>query len=179
MVVNILGPEWNAYFAMSWTIVAITQVIPTSIFNSLLAESVNEKHFNKKNFKKALFLMLEILIPVTILFLFLSDFILSIFGHVYSDQGSPLFRILTLSIIPWGIIYLFITVERHKKSSLRIIYVTSAAACLSIGLSYLFVLEGGLLGLGVGYLTGQIIIALIAGLLMWRMVNQDQIGLDS
>ena len=118
--------------------------------------------------------MLELLIPATILLIVLSSFILSIFGSTYSEQGTPLVQILALSIIPWGIIYLFITVERYKKSSLSIIYATLASAVLSIGLSYLLMLHWGLIGLGIGYLTGQIIVAVIVGILMWRMMNQDQ-----
>ena len=175
MIVNILGSEMNAYFAISWTIVAIGQVIPTSIFNSFLAESVNEKKLNKKNFKKVLIMMLELLIPVTILLIVLSNFILSFFGPTYADQGTVLVRILALSLIPWGIIYLFITVERYRKSSLSIIYTTLLSAVLSIGLGYLLMLNWGLLGLGIGYLTGQIIVSMIVGILMWRMMNQDQI----
>ena len=84
-------------------------------------------------------------------------------------------RILALSLIPWGIIYLFITVERYRKSSLSIIYTTLLSAVLSIGLGYLLMLNWGLLGLGIGYLTGQIIVSMIVGILMWRMMNQDQI----
>lgn len=174
MVVNILGSEMNAYFAMSWTIVAIMQVIPTSLFNSFLAESVTEKTLNKKNFRKVLVLMLELLIPATIALILLSGFILSVFGAAYAEQGTPLVRILALSIIPWGIIYLFITVERYKKSSLSIIFATLASAVLSIGLSYLMMSAWGLIGLGIGYLTGQVIIALIVGILMWRMMDKDQ-----
>jgi len=174
MIVNILGSEMNAYFAMSWTIVAIAQVVPTSLFNSFLAESVNEKKLNKKNFKKVFFLMLELLIPATILMILLASFILSIFGSTYSEQGTSLVRILALSTIPWGIIYLFITVERYKKSSLSIIFATLASAILSIGLSYLLMSTWGLIGLGIGYLAGQTIVAIIVGILMWKMMNQDQ-----
>ena len=174
MVVNILGSEMNAYFAMSWTIVAIAQVVPTSLFNSFLAESVNEKKLNKKNFKRVFFLMLELLIPATILMILLASFILSIFGSTYSEQGTSLVRILALSTIPWGIIYLFITVERYKKSSLSIIFATLASAVLSIGLSYLLMSTWGLIGLGIGYLAGQTIVAIIVGILMWKMMNQDQ-----
>jgi O-antigen/teichoic acid export membrane protein len=174
MVVNILGSEMNAYFAMSWTIVAIMQVIPTSLFNSFLAESVTEKTLNKKNFRKVLVLMLELLVPATIAVIFLSGFILSVFGAVYAEQGTPLVRILALSIIPWGIIYLFITVERYKKSSMSIVFATLASAVLSLGLSYLMMSAWGLIGLGIGYLTGQVIVALIVGILMWRMMDKDQ-----
>jgi O-antigen/teichoic acid export membrane protein len=118
--------------------------------------------------------MLELLIPVTILMILLSSFILSLFGPAYSEQGTPLVRIMALSTIPWGIIYLFITVERYKKSSLSIIFATLASAVLSIGLGYLLMLTWGLIGIGIGYLTGQTIVAIIVGILMWRMMNQDQ-----
>jgi len=175
MIVNSLGSEMNAYFAISWTIVSIAQVIPTSLFNSFLAESVNEKTLNKKNFKKVLTLMLELLIPITILFIILSNFILSVFGPKYSLQGTPLVQILSFSVIPWGIIYLFITVERYKKSTSSIIYATLGSAVLSIGLSYLLMLNWGLPGFCIGYLASQIIVALIVGILMWRMVNQKQV----
>ena len=175
MIVNTLGSAMNAYFAMSWTIVSIAQIVPTSLFNAFLAESVNENKLNKKNFKKVLALMLELLIPLTILLIVLSSFILSVFGPTYSEQGTPLVRILALSIIPWGIIYLFVTVERYKKSTMSIIYTTLGAAVLSIGLGYLFMVNWGLFGLGFGYLTGQVIVAVIAGILMWRMMIQDQL----
>jgi len=174
MIVNILGSEMNAYFAMSWTLVAAAQVIPTSLFNAFLAESVTEKKLNKENFKNVFFLMVKLLIPVTILMILLSGFILSLFGPAYSEQGTPLVRILALSTIPWGIIYLFVTVERYKKSSLSIIFATLASAVLSIGLGYLLMLTWGLIGIGIGYLTGQTIVAIIVGILMWRMMNQDQ-----
>jgi O-antigen/teichoic acid export membrane protein len=175
MIVNTLGSEMNAYFAISWTIVSIAQVIPTSLFNSFLAESVNDEKLNKKNFKKVFFLMLELLLPVAILFLLLSHYILAVFGPQYSLQGTPLVQILSFSVIPWGIIYLFVTVERYKKSTSGIIYATLGSAVLSIGLSYLLMLTWGLPGFCVGYLTSQIIVALIVGILMWRMMNQDNL----
>jgi hypothetical protein len=33
----------------------------------------------------------------------------------------------------------------------------------------------GLIGVGIGYLTGQVIVALLAGILMWRMMEKDQL----
>ena len=174
MIVNVLGSEMNAYFAVSMTIVAIVTVIPSSLFNSLLAESANEETLNKKNIKRALSLMFVLLIPVTIFFVVFPDLILSVFGPTYSEQGSPLLRIMILSILPWGIIYLFIVVERFKKTSYRLLYVTVASACLSIGLSYLMMLTYGLIGVGFGYLTAQLLVASVVALFLWRMMGQDQ-----
>jgi len=175
MIVNTLGSAMNAYFAISWTIVSFAQIVPTSLFNAFLAESVNENRLNKKNFKKVLSLMLELLIPLTVVLIVLSGFILSVFGPTYAEEGTPLVRILALSIIPWGIIYLFVTVERYKKSTWSIIYATLGTAVLSTGLGYLFMMNWGLLGLGLGYLAGQVIVAVIAGILMWRMMVQEHL----
>jgi len=170
MIVNILGSEMNAYFFISWTFISLAQIIPSSLFNSLLAEGAHENTLNIINIKKAFFLMLALLLPVTILIIVLPNFFLSFFGQIYSDQGSTLLQILILSVIPWGVIYLYLSVERLKKFSKSIIYVTLLSACLSIGLGYLLMIEWGLLGLGIGYLTGQIIVALIAAILLWRMM---------
>ena len=174
MIVNMLGSEMNAYFAVSMTIVAIVTVIPSSLFNSLLAESTHEETFNKVNMKRALSLMFALLIPVTIVFMVLPHLILSLFGQTYADQGTPLLRILILSVIPWGILYLFIVVERFRKTSYRLLYVTSAYAGLSLGLSYLMMLKWGLIGLGLGYLTAQVLVASVVVLFLWKMVSQDQ-----
>jgi len=41
-------------------------------------------------------------------------------------------------------------------------------------MGYLLMLNWGLIGLGIGYLTGQTIVAIIVGILMWRMMNRNQ-----
>jgi O-antigen/teichoic acid export membrane protein len=173
MIVGILGPEMNAYFQMSWTFISITQVVPTALFNSLLAESTHEEKLNKVNLKKAIFLMFALLIPISFLLFIIPNVVLSLYGPTYAEQGTTLLRILTLSIIPWGIIYLFISVERLKKSGKSIIYINFLSSILCIGLSYFLMLNWGLPGLGIGYLTGQLVAAIIAAILLWKSMKLD------
>jgi O-antigen/teichoic acid export membrane protein len=174
IIVNNLGPEMNAYFQMSWTFIAITQVIPAALFNSLFVESTYEEKINKVSLKKAIFMMFALLIPISILLLLIPGIILSIYGTIYAEQGTSLLRILTLSIIPWGIIYLYISVERVKKSGINIVYITFLSAVLSIGLSYLLMLNWGLIGLGIGYLIGQLVVAIIATIFLLKFMKTDQ-----
>ena len=118
--------------------------------------------------------MFALLIPISIILLAIPGVILSLFGPIYAEQGSSLLQILTLSIIPWGIIYLFISVERLKKSVKSIMYITFVSAFLSIGLSYLLIKIWGLIGLGIGYLTGQLIAAMIAIIYLSKLIHPNQ-----
>jgi O-antigen/teichoic acid export membrane protein len=172
MIVNILGSRMNAYFAVSWTFISIIQIIPTSIFNSLLAECTFEEKLNTANIRKSLILMFALLIPCIVFFIVFPNLILSVFGSTYSDNGFSLIQILVLSIIPWSMIYLFVTIERFKKSSTSIIFITLGSAVLSIGFSYLFMLEWGLTGAGLGYLAGQTLVALIAVVLLLSLMKE-------
>jgi O-antigen/teichoic acid export membrane protein len=169
MIVNVLGPEMNAFFTISYTFVAIIQVIPSSIFNSLLAESTNENILNKINLRRSVFLTLILLIPITLFIIAFPGQILSLFGREYSDQGAGLLRTLILSVIPWGIIYLFVSVERLKKISYGVIYVTGLAAGLSLGFGYILMVQWGLMGLGIGYLLGQTVVAIIVTILLLKV----------
>jgi O-antigen/teichoic acid export membrane protein len=174
MIVNILGPEMNAYFQMCWTFIAITQVVPTALFNSLFVESTHENKINEVNLKKAIFLMFALLIPISIILILIPDVILSIYGTTYVEQGTSLLRILSLSIIPWAIIYLFISIERVKKSVKSIMYITFLSAVLSIGLSYVLMINWGLIGLGFGYLIAQLIVAVISLIFLLKLINLDK-----
>ena len=161
MILNILGPDMTAFFIISWSIISIVQVIPSSFCNSLMAECTHEGRVNKSYMKKSFFSMMTFLVPITILILAFPEQILLLFGQMYSDQGAAILRLLSLSVIPWGIIYLYISVERLKKYSLAIIYITGLASFISIAMGYALMVYLGLSGLGIGYLIGQTCVALI------------------
>jgi len=168
MVVNILGAEMNAYFYIAWAVAAIFQVIPSSIFNSLFAEGSNDETSLRANTVKSLKLMLLLLLPAVLLILVIAGKLLLLFGQAYSDNGALLLRIIALSIMPWGINYLYISIERVRKNVSGIIKVAAAATCLSLGLSYFLMLKMSLVGIGVGYLMGQSIVAIAVAILLWR-----------
>jgi O-antigen/teichoic acid export membrane protein len=168
IVVNALGAEMNAYFYVSWAVTTVLLVIPSSIFNSLFAEGSNDEASLRANTVRSLKLMLLLLLPATLLILIIAGKLLLLFGQAYSDNGALLLRIVVLAVIPWGINYLYVSIARVKKNVSSIIKVTAVAACLSLGLSYFLMLKMGLVGVGIGYLAGQGIVAIPVAIYLWR-----------
>jgi O-antigen/teichoic acid export membrane protein len=168
MVVNVLSIEMNAYFFVAWAIANMLMVIPSSISNSLFAEGSNNETSLKANTAKSLKLMLLLLLPSILFILIIADKLLLLFGQAYSDNSSLMLRIVLLSIFPYSINYLYISIARVTKNISCIIKVTTVLTSLSLGLSYFLMLNMGLIGVGIGYLAGQSIVAIAVVIFLWR-----------
>jgi len=167
-VLNILGAEMNAYFYIAWTIAIALKVIPSSIFNSLFAEGSNDEASIRTNTAKSLKFMFLLLLPLTILILIIAEKVLLLFGQAYADYAALLLRIVVVTVIPWGINYLYVSIERVRKNVKGIITVTAVVTFLSLALSYLLMLNMGLVGVGIGYAAGQTIVAIAVVIILWR-----------
>ncbi len=168
IVINILGAEMNAYFFVAWTVAGVLRIIPSSISNSLFAEVSNEEKSLQTNTIKSLKLMLLLGLPVILLVLIIATWLLLLFGQSYSDNGALLLRLAALSVIPWGINYLYISIARVRKTVVDVIKVAGASTLLSLGLSYFLALKMSLVGVGIGYLAGQSIVAIAVVVSLWR-----------
>ena len=177
MVINILGAEMSAYFYIAWSITAILIVIPTSIFNSLFAEGSNEEETLQVNTKKSLKLFLLLLLPAILVVLVIADKVLLLFGQAYSQNGALLLRIIAVSIIPYSVNYLYITIARVKMDISGVIKVSAAITCLTLGLCYFLMLNMGLPGIGLGWLAGHSIVATpVAAHLLWRYYSLPKLS---
>jgi len=168
VVLNILGAEMNAYFYIAWTVAVVFQVIPSSIFNSLFAEGSNDEASIRTNTAKSLKFTFLLLLPLTLLILIIAEKLLLLFGQAYADNAALLLRIVVVAVIPWGINYLYVSIERVRKNIKGIITVAAVATCLSLGLSCFLMLEMGLVGVGIGYAAGQTIVAIAVVIHLWR-----------
>lgn len=168
VVLNILGAEMNAYFYIAWAVAVKATVVPSSIFNSLFAEGSNDEASIRTNTARSLKFTFLLLLPLTLVILILAEKLLLLFGQAYADNAALLLRIVIVAVIPWGINYLYVSIERVRKNIRGIITVTGVATCLSMALSYLLMLEMGLVGVGIGYTAGQTIVAIAVAIHLWR-----------
>jgi len=174
MVISVLGADMNAYFYIAWTIVTVLFVVPSSIFNSLFAEGSNEEKSLRTNTIKSLKLMLLLALPVIVLVIIIADWLLLLFGQAYSDNSTTLLRLAILSVVPWGINYLYISIARVRKNVWDVIKVAGASTIISLGLSYFLMLKMDLTGVGIGYLAGQSIVAAFATTSLWREFTHNK-----
>jgi len=167
-VLNILGAEMNAYFYIAWMVAGILNVIPSSISTSLFAEGSNDEASIRINAAKSLKLTFLLLLPLTLLILIIAEKLLLLFGQAYADNAALVLRILVVAVIPWGINYLYVNIERVRQNIKGIITVSAVATGLSLGLSYLLMLKMGLVGVSIGYIAGQTIVAIAVVIHLWR-----------
>jgi len=112
IVVNLLGPEQNAYFYIAWMMATLLFSIPLGIAQSLFAEGA---HFNdklKEQVTKSLKFNFLLIIPAAVFIILLGKWLLLVFGQSYSQNALTLLRILAISSLPLSINYIYISVLR-------------------------------------------------------------------
>lgn len=171
MIINNLGAEMCAYFNMIWLIIGTIMFIPISICNSLFSEGSNDKGSIYENIRKSIRLLYITLIPIILIIMILAEKILLLFGPDYM-QGASTMRIIAISIIPYSINYMYITISRIKMDVGNILIISTGITCITLILCNYFMLEMGLEGIGFGWLLGQTIIALPLILFIMKKLNK-------
>jgi O-antigen/teichoic acid export membrane protein len=161
VVVNLLGSESNAYFAVAWAMGGILNAIPAAVSMSLLAEGSHDEEGLEQSFWRSLKMTFLILIPAVILVSVPADKLLLLFGSEYSQNAATLLRLLAVSAFPLALNYLYFGTKRVEKRLRVVIYLIVLAGAITVGLSYLLMPHMGITGAGVAWLVCQTLIALV------------------
>lgn len=171
MVVNTLGTESSAYFRIAYGVSTALFAIPIAVITSLFAEGSSAPEKLYTNVLKAIKFIFILLVPSIILFLFLGDKILYLFGSEYSENALKMLWVLCISSIPLAINKLYVVVKRVELKLKPIIYVYSFATILVFGGCYVLMGKYGLIGIGIGWLFGQGVVALVVGVLIVKWLQ--------
>ena len=159
MVLNVLGGELNAYFYAAWAISSLLSLVSQAVSYSLFAEGSHQEDQLALNSRKALKL-LGLILPVAVLVIFaIGDKLLLLFGEAYAQEATKLLWVFALSTLPQGINFIYLSAKRVTKGMRGIIGIPASLLCLSLPLSYLLMAEIGLLGVGLGWLIAQSVVA--------------------
>lgn len=164
LVVNVVGPQENAYFYIAWTIGITLSAIPSAISYSFFAEG---SHDEKKLFSfgsSALKLSLGLLVPAIGIIFLIGDKLLSLFGQAYSEQGLTLLRVVSLSAIPASFNQMYLMYKRVTKETKAVLTISLVLVVLALGSSYMLIPQMGLIGPGVAYLGANTVVALWLGI---------------
>jgi len=152
MVVNLLGPEQNAYFYIAWMITTLLLAIPAAISISLFAEG---SHFEDKlteNVIKSLKFTFLLLVPAIILLILIGKWLLLAFGQSYSANAVYLLWILCLSSLPLGINLIYATILRVTDRIKELVVIWGFIAVAVLVVSYLIIPATGIIGIGYAWL---------------------------
>ena len=168
MIVNTLGAEMSARFYVAFSISQILRILPSSVSDSLLAEVSNDETSLGINVRKALKQIIILTVPAVVLTILVSGKLLSIFGQAYSGNLAWVLSLFALSTIPYGINYLYISIARAGKKMGNATKLIILSSGFSLLLGYVLMLKMSLIGMGIGFLTGQSIAAVIVVILLLK-----------
>ena len=161
----------GAYFYMAWAIAVLLFSIPRSITTSLLAEGSHNSDRFRRDVIRAIKFTMILIIPAIVGVLILGEKMLLLFGSEYSQNGLRLLWILALSGIPVAITASYATVKRVQLKISSIIPLFAFIAIGTLGLSYILMVNMGLLGIGIAWIAIQITAATAVG---WLVIRKEK-----
>lgn len=170
LVVNRLGSESNAYFAIAWAMGTVLSTIPTAVSMSLLAEGSHDEGKLGQSVWQSLKMTFVLLTPAVILVSLLADRLLLLFGAEYSQNATALLRLLAVSSFPLAINSLYFGKKRVEKKMGVVISLIVLAGAITIGLSYWLMPREGITGVGIAWLVSQSCVTLV--IVAQRLVQQ-------
>ena len=163
LVVDVLGEEINAYFYVAWAISSILLMIPFTTSTSLFAEGSFSPDEFRRNVIKSLKFIFILLIPAIMGIFIFGRYVLLLFGEAYAENAFKVLLILSLASIPHAINVVYVAVKRVENEIKSVIYVYGAVAVLTLIGSCVVIQEMGLIGIGISWIFGNGVVALIAG----------------
>jgi len=155
MIINVLNPEMNAYFFMALAISNVLIVIPVAVNNSLFVEGSYAPEEFRNNVIKAIKFTFLLIIPMILGIFIFGDKLLLSFGKAYSENGFYVLCVLVLSVIPFTINKLYMTIKNVQIKVKPIIYLNILISILTIAIGYVLMIKIGLIGVAIGYTLAQ------------------------
>ncbi len=161
VIVAQIGAEANAYFYLSWTIAYALYLVSRNMGMSFIAE-VSADQSNLKPVSYRLFInTARLIVPVVAVILIFAPLILRLFGEEYAVEGVTLLRLLCLSAIPNMVVSIYTSIVRVQRRVFPLFVSLTLPYILVICFSFLLMKPYGIIGVGIAWLAGQSLFAMI------------------
>jgi O-antigen/teichoic acid export membrane protein len=167
IIASSLGPSAAAYMYMPAMIITLIQIIPKSFTQSLFVEGSYSTGIDLGHILKPLKACYMLLIPSIIGIFILGRFVLLLFGKNYSDEGIYYLYICSVGTLFSTINYFGDTILNIMHKIRLYISMNIFNAILTVGFPVLFI-GHGLPGVAMGWVTAQIITAIIYLILYFK-----------
>ena len=162
IILSLIGKQEAALYYIAMAVSSLIWIAPMSLSASLFIEGSYGENL-KKNVLKSGKAILIVLVPSIFFIYYFGGFVLQIFGQDYVE-ALPLLHILVLSSFFVALHDLFIPILNIKMRISNLIKLNFVRFCLLLGLSYIFLLDYGLIGFGYAWILTHI---LLTGITLW------------
>jgi O-antigen/teichoic acid export membrane protein len=170
IVVAQLGASANAYFYLAWTIAYSLHLVATYMATSLTVEGSAEQMNLELYSRRTLINMVRLILPAVLVMLLAAPYLLQTLGSTYAAEGTTLLQLLVLSVIPSSLNAFYMGVARVQRQIKGMIAVQAVLALLVLVLSSVLLPFYGVNGVGVGWLSSQLTVAIALVLTQLRPV---------
>jgi len=154
-----LGAEANGAFYIAWLLGTSLELIAYHLGTSLTVESAADESRLGANTRHVLRRGLLLFTPAAVLLCVFSPLLLALFGGRYAADGSTVLRLFAIAVLPKLVVIVFVAACRVRRKVSRIVMVQAATSALVVSLALLTMGHLGVTGVGIAYLTGQLIVA--------------------
>ncbi len=160
LVTNQAGAQATAYFYLPWTVASSLKLIVANMTTSFTVEVAHDtSKLRAYSYRFLLHTTALLAVPVLVMWVG-APYILRLSGESYAAQGTQVMRLLTLAVIPSIIVSLYLGIARVRQRVSGIILVQGAYCVLTLVLSYWLLNLSGIVGVGMGILISESVIAL-------------------
>lgn len=176
IITNVLGPSLSGYFYIDMMIAGAIYMIPISVSQSVFAHGSRHGSQLVSAVRKATRLIAVLLVPAMVVAIVFGIDVLNVFGKEYATSGYVTLVLLVCASVPVAAKLLVNAVFNVEHKVALIITMNACTAGVVIGLS-LVLMRYGLVGVGVAWLAGETIGAIVA--LMLLLLGGREVTLGS
>lgn len=157
IIVNLLGPEDAALYYVAFAIGSLLLIIPDAMSTSFFVEGSHGIDL-RKGVIRNLELTYAVLIPAVLFMVLFGDHLLGLFGKDYIN-ALDLMRIFAVSSLFVTLYNLFIPLQNIRLQVRGIAVMNFVRLVLLIGLSYVFLTQFGVIGVGYAWITTYLLMS--------------------
>lgn len=155
LIIAYLGPAPAAYYYMAFTIASALYTIAYASMQSVFAEGSHNQAALGSYTKKAVRLVLLLLLPAAGVVALTSSLLLHIFGPDYAQQSSQLLQLFALGALPVAGYSALGAICKVTKNLVGMISMNLAYAAIILGLSAYLLPQMGVAAVGWAWLGGN------------------------
>lgn len=172
VVVARLGEEASAHFYMPFTLIVAFDLLFYNVTTSMTVEGAHDEARTAQLAATVVRRFLAVLVPVALLVVAAAPLLLVPFGGEYVDEGSGVLRLLALASIARAVVCLYLAVARLQGRGRAILAVQGVVFAGVVSLSLALAEPLGLEGIGIGWLGGNALAAVVVAPALVRLVRR-------
>ena len=171
IITNHLGAKEAAYYYIIMMIGNLLYVIPQATTKSLLAEGVYDESTLGVNLKKSTRVIVLLLVPAIVILVLGGSSILKLFGKSYSDGGVAFLNLIAISGVVVSVYAILTSLFRLAKN-VKALLISNIFYAVTIIIMTYVLMPLGLLGIGLAWLSGNIVASITGGYFIWKKRSQ-------